>query len=197
MNEVLCCSICGLLVEDDAYADQIICPRCGRSIRKRPHDIEADLGLAIGALILFFPAMTLPIMTFELGSEGAVNTMLSALRYFYEDGYPALSVLVFFTSILAPLIQIIISILLFTPLINKKKPKYMKLYFKTLSIIRHWVMLDVYLIGILVSTIKLSATAEVVFGTGFFLFVFLMIFSFLLSSRFDPKQVWKVYHHAH
>lgn len=197
MNEVLCCSVCGLLVEDDAYANQIICPRCERSVRKRPHNIEVDLGLAIGGLILFFPAMLFPIMTFQLGEEGSVDTMMSALYYFYLDGYPVLSVLVFFTSIFAPLLQIIVSILLFSSLAKYKKPRYMKFYFKVLLKIRHWVMLDVYLIAILVATIKLKADAEVVFGTGFVLFIFLTIFSFLLSSRFDRKQIWKVYHHAH
>jgi len=197
MNEIVACSACGLLMEDDANAGQIICPRCAKSVRKRPHSIEGDLGLAIGALILFFPSMSLPIMTFELGNEGSVGTMLSALYYFYLDGYPALSVLVFFTSILAPFVQIIVSILLFTSLVKHKKPRYMKTYFKILSKLRHWVMLDVYLIAILVSTVKLRADADVVFGPGLLLFVFLMIFSFLLSSRFDRKQIWKAYHHAH
>jgi paraquat-inducible protein A len=197
MNEIVACSACGLLMEDDANAGQVICPRCMKLVRKRPHNIEGDLGLAIGALILFFPSMSLPIMTFELGNEGSVDTMLSALYYFYLDGYPALSVLVFFTSIFAPFIQIIISILLFTPLVNHKKPRCMKVYFKVLSKLRHWIMLDVYLIAILVSTVKLRADADVVFGPGLLLFVFLMIFSFLLSSRFDRKQIWKVYHYAH
>ena len=197
MNEILCCSACGLLVEDDVYADKIYCPRCSSSIRKKPHNIGADLGLAIGALIMFLPAMTLPIMTFKLGNTGNTDTMLSALYYFYLDGYPALSVLVFFTSILAPLVQVVVSILMYTSLVKLKKPKYMKIYYKILFAIRHWVMLDVYVIAILVSTVKLSADAEVIFGSGLVMFVSLMIFSFLLGSRFDPKQIWKVYHHAH
>lgn len=197
MNEVISCSACGLLVEDDAYAHQIDCPRCKSLVRKHPHSLEGDLGLAIGSLIMFFPAMLLPVMTFQLGNEGNANTMLSALYYFYEDGYLALSVLVFFTTILAPFVKIVVSILIYSSLVKYQKPKNMKLYFKILSKISHWAMLDVYIIAILVSTIKLSATADVIFGPGMIMFVFLMIFSFLLSSRFDPKQIWKVYHHAH
>jgi paraquat-inducible protein A len=184
-------------MEDDASANRINCPRCGSSVRKSPRNIENDLGLAIAALIVFFPAVTLPIMTFQLGGSAKVDTMLSALYYFYLDGYPALSVLVFFTSILAPFVQILVSILMFSSLVRKKKPVKMKLYFTTLAKIRHWVMLDVYIIAILVSTIKLSATADVIFGPGFIMFVFLMIFSFLLGSSFSPRQIWKVYHHAH
>lgn len=197
MNEVLSCSACGILVEDVASAHHLNCPRCRSSIRKQPHNIEADLGLAIGALIVFFPAMFLPIMTFKLGGSSSVDTMFSALYYFYDDGYPALSVLVFFTSIFTPFIQIIISILMFSSLVQRKKPKYMKIYYKILLDIRQWVMLDVYIIAILVSTIKLSNTAEVTFGPGFVMFILLMIFTFLLSNRFDLRQIWKVYHNAH
>ncbi len=197
MNEVICCSACGLLMEDDISARQIFCPRCQSSVRKLPRNIDSDLGLAIAALIVFFPAMTLPIMTFQLGESGQTDTMLSALYYFYQDGYPALSVLVFFTSIFAPFVQIVISILMFSSLVRNKKPKWMKFYFKTLVKMRHWAMLDVYVIAILVSTVKLSATAEVIFGPGMIMFVTLLIFTFMLSSSFNSRQIWKAFHNAH
>jgi len=197
MNEVICCSACGLLMEDDAAANQIFCPRCRGTVRKLPRNIESDLGLAIASLILFFPAMTLPIMTFQLGDSGQTDTMLSALYYFYQDGYLALSALVFFTSIFAPFVQIVISVLMFSSLVRNKKPKWMKFYFKVLVKIRHWAMLDVYIIAILVSTVKLTATAEVIFGPGMIMFVSLLIFTLMLSSSFNARQIWKAYHHAH
>ncbi len=184
-------------MEDDADAKQIFCPRCQSSVRKLPRDIESDLGLAIAALIVFFPAMLLPIMSFQLGESAQTDTMLSALYYFYYDGYPVLSVLVFFTSVFAPFVQIIVSILMFSSLIRKKKPRWMKFYFKTLIRIRHWAMLDVYIIAILVSTVKLSATAEVVFGPGMVMFVSLLIFTFMLGSSFNSRQIWRAFHHAY
>ncbi len=197
MNEIVSCSACGLLMEDDATADWINCPRCKNLVRKQAYSLEGNLGLAIAAMMMYFPAMLLPIMSFQLGNSSQTDTMYSALYYFYLEGYPLLSILVFLTSMFSPFVQILVSILMYSSLVRQKKPKKMKLYINILVKVRHWVMLDVYVIAILVSTIKLSATAEVIFGPGMVMFVFLMIFSFLLSSRFNKKQIWKVYHHAH
>jgi len=196
MNETLCCHGCGLMIEDDASASRLHCPRCETCVRKKVGSIENDLGYALAGLILFFPAMTLPIISFKLADTTLVNTMFTALPYFYKDGYLILSILVFFTSVFAPLIQIIISILLFAPLYEGKRPRFIKPYFKTLHFLNEWVMLDVYVIAVLVSVVKLSDTSEVIFGSGLVMFILLTSFSFLLSQSFSPSKIWKAYYAA-
>jgi len=197
LNETLCCSACGLLMQDQAEAHQINCPRCESSVRKRMLSINYNLAMAIAAFIIFFPAMSLPILTFKIGNSEQTSTMFSSLYYFYEGGYPELSVLVMLTSIIAPFMQILISILMFYPLSKNEKPKYMKFYFKALFEIRQWVMLDVYAIAILVSIVKLSSISELVYEDGLVMFSALMVFSFLLTNSFAPKHIWRVYHNAH
>ena len=184
-------------MQDEAMAYQIKCPRCNASVRKQAYSLDYSLGLAIAALIMFIPAMTLPIMTFKIGSFEQVNTMLSALNAFYEGGYPELSLLVLLITIVAPLTQVVLSILIFYPLSRNQKPKYMKPYYKILYIVRYWMMLDVYIIAILVATVKLTATSDLLFGTGLMMFVSLSIFCFMLSNTFSPTQIWKAYHDAH
>ena len=197
MNETLCCHSCGLMLQDDPTANQLNCPRCDTCVRNKESSIENDLGLALAALIVFFPAMMLPIISFKLGGAVQHNTMFSAFEYFYIDGYPELGALVFFTSIFAPFVQIVISVLMFSSLYEKRRPRFMKFYFKTLHILKHWVMLDVYIIAILVSIVKLTGTSEVVYGSGLIMFVLLACFSFLLSRSFSPKKIWKAYYAAH
>ena len=197
MNELLCCPACGLMMQDDATAYQIKCPRCRASARKQAYPLEYSLGIAIAALIMFVPALFLPIMIFKIGGMEQVNTMLSALEAFYEGGYPELSLLVFIITIAAPISQIVLSILIFYPLSRNEKPRYMKTYYKILYTVRYWMMLDVYIIAILVATVKLTATSELLFGPGLVMFIFLTIFCFLLSNSFSPIQIWKAYHNAH
>lgn len=196
MPALLCCSDCGLMMQDLPSAKEIHCLRCGHCVRKEACSIEHALGLSIAALILFVPAMTLPILTFELGDTKQASTMLSALYYFFDDGYPELSVILFLTTVLAPFVQIVVSLFFYLSLSRKIKPKYMKLCYRILYHIRDWVMLDIYLIAILVAFIKLSATSEVIYGAGLLLFVFLMLFSFLLSRCLSPKKIWRAYHDA-
>lgn len=197
MNELLCCPACGLVMHDEARAYQIKCPRCKASVRKKAYPLDYILGLAIAALIMYVPAMFLPIMIFKIGGLEQVNTMFSALKAFYEGGYPELGLLVFLITVVAPITQIILSILIYYPLSQNKRPKFMKIYYKILYMIRYWMMLDVYIIAILVATVKLTATSELLFGPGLVMFVSLSVFCFLLSNTFAPSQIWRAYHDAH
>ena len=185
------------MMQDDAAAYRIKCPRCNATVRKKAYSFDYILGLAIAALIVFTPAMYLPILIFKIGGSEQVNNMFSALSAFYYGGYPELSLLVLFITIVAPITQIVVSILMFYPLSRGEKPKYMKMYYKILYLVRYWMMLDVYIIAILVSIVKLTATAELLLGPGVIMFVSLAVFCFLLSNTFSANQVWKAYHDAH
>jgi len=194
--KTLCCSGCGLMMQNDIQEQDIKCPRCLTGICKKHNKVGYDLALAIAALILYYPAMILPILSFKLGLDIQVGNMFFALKYFYEGGYEILSIIVFFTTILAPLIYIIVSILMYAPLHENRRPKYMKIYYKILFELREWVMLDIYIISVLVSIVKLEATADVIYGPGIIVLAFLAISTFLSTYSFSPKQVWKAYHNA-
>ncbi len=197
MNETLCCSACGLLMQDVQDARQVNCPRCDTSVRTHTYSLAYSLALSIAALIVFLPAVTFPIFTFKLGGMEQENTLLSALYYFYNEGYTELSLLVLFTTVIAPFMHMVISLLMYYDLNRGHKPRYMKAYYRLLYGLRHWVMLDVYVIAMLVAIVKLSDTAELIYETGFVLFITMTIFSFLLCNSFEPKHIWRSYHDAH
>jgi len=195
--KTLCCTACGLMMQNEVHEHNIKCPRCETTVCIKHKKVSYDLSLAIAALILYYPAMTLPILSFQLGMTTQVGNMFFALKYFYNEGYEILSVIVFFTTILAPLIYIIVSILMYAPLHEKRKPKYMKIYYKILFYLREWVMLDIYIISVLVSIIKLEGTSDVIYGSGLIFLTLVAILSFLLVNTFTPKQIWRTYHNAH
>jgi|GEM_PF-4783827 len=195
--KVLCCSGCGLMIENEIHERDIKCPRCLTIVCKKHNKISYDLSLAIASLLLFFPAMYLPVLSFQLGSSIQEGNMFFALKYFYTGGYQPLSAVVFFTTIFAPLIYIVISILMYAPLHEKRRPKYMNIYYKILFELREWVMIDIYIISVLVSIVKLEATSEVIYGPGLLMLTFLAATTFLSVNAFTPKQVWRAYHNAH
>jgi len=194
--KTLCCSSCGLMMQNSVQEHGLKCPRCNTIVCMKHKNIGYDLSLAIAAFILFFPAMYLPILSFKLGSTVQVGNMFFALKYFYDGGYGLLSIIVFITTIFAPLVYIVVSILIFAPLYENQRPKYMKTYYKILYELREWVMLDIYIIAVLVSIIKLEATADVIYGSGIFILALLSALTFLMVNSFTPKQIWKYYHNA-
>lgn len=184
-------------MENNIGEHDIKCPRCLTTVCKKHNRISYDLSLAIASLIVYFPAMYLPILSFKLGSQVQEGNMFFALRYFFNGGYEILSVIVLFTTILAPLIYITMSVLMYGALYEKRRPKFMKLYYKTLFDLREWVMLDIYIISVLVSIVKLEATADVIYGPGIGILAVLAALTFLSVNAFTPKQVWRAYHNAH
>jgi len=196
-TKILCCSGCGLMMQNNVDDYSIKCPRCFTSVCKKHHKLNYDLSLAIGAFLLFFPAMYLPVLSFKLGSQIQEGNMFFAVEYFFTGGYELLSALLLFTTVLAPLIYIVTAIFMYGALYEQRRPKYMKLYFKILFELKEWVMVDIYIISVLVSIIKLEATSDVIYGPGIVFLAGLAVLSFLLTNAFSPKQVWRAYHNAH
>jgi len=52
-------------------------------------------------------------------------------------------------------------------------------------------MLDVFLLAVLVSLVKLGDLATVVPGLGLLAFTGMVVFTMLASASFDPKIIWK------
>ena len=54
-----------------------------------------------------------------------------------------------------------------------------------------WAMLDVFLLAILVSLVKLGQLATVVPGTGLVAFTGMVVLTLLASAAFDPRLIWE------
>jgi len=195
--KVLCCNGCGLMMQNKVGEHNIKCPRCFTYVCRKHNKLTYDLSLAITSLLLFFPAMYFPIISFQLGSTVQEGNMFFALKYFFSGGYQFLGVLVFFTTILAPLIYIVISIFMYSALFEGRRPKFMKTYYKILFDLREWVMIDIYIVSVLVSIVKLEDTSDVIIGPGIVFLACLAATTFLSVNAFTPKQIWRAYHHAH
>lgn len=59
-----------------------------------------------------------------------------------------------------------------------------------------WNMLEVYLVGVVVTLVKIMSMASVKFDTGFWAFVALMACSVLVNLRFDLNDaIYQAYRH--
>ena len=54
-----------------------------------------------------------------------------------------------------------------------------------------WVMLEVYMLGIIVACVKLMALAPLKFGWGLYAFIALIIITTMLTSGLDTRLFWQ------
>ena len=72
-----------------------------------------------------------------------------------------------------------------------KRPRLLAYVLKLTSALIHWSMLDVYLISLLVSAIKITSDADVYFGSGLCFFVALLIINITLINEYNSTTYWK------
>lgn len=168
------------------------CSRCGNTLYvKKLTFVDRSLALTLSAFIMYFPANFYPILTLSVIGNTKANSLFTGVKELFNGGYYFVSILVFLTSIFLPLISI--TSLLYTMIsfkFNIKLP-YVSKIFRIHEQINKWVMLEVYMLGILVALTKLSSIAKVSFGTGLFCYIALLLLIIISSISYDNFVIWK------
>jgi paraquat-inducible protein A len=184
------CHACDLLVynTDVSPGEKAICPRCGSSLyQTKENTVNNTLALVITGLFLLYPAISLPIMEMTIIGDMSFNTLLNAVIEIYKSGYYWIAFMVLFTSILTPAAKLVVLL----HIKFKRHTKLLPLLFRYYVKLDVWEMLDVYMIAMLVSVIKLFDIAAIKGGWGLYCFVGLLLISILVTVKLDKKQIWE------
>lgn len=194
MHALIACHECDLLQRRMPLprGGRARCPRCGSVLyRDRPDSLERSLALAMAGLILFVVANSLPFLSFEIQGRVSEATLIDGARRLNEHGRPLVAALVMFTTILAPLGQLVALLYLLLPLKFGRQPRYLTRVYRWFKLLRPWAMLEIFMVGLLVSVVKLSSLADIVPGLALWAFTALIVVLTALAAVFDPELVWR------
>ena len=190
---LVACHYCDLLHEKQPLArkERAVCGRCGGILYKGGHDVlSRTLSYTIASLLLLVVANIFPFMDFKIAGRVQEGYLLTGVINLYHDGYAELAAMVLFTSVLAPLILLSCLLSLTLPVVTGHRPIYMAAMAKLVRRIKDWAMMEGFLLGVLVSAVKLAGMADLVFGPAFFAFIALIVTSTAAVAVFDPDVVW-------
>ncbi len=169
-----------------------LCQRCaGFLYHHKKESLDRTLTITLAALIFFVLANVYPFMMFKLSGRVQVCTLFSTVVALYDSGWVLLAGLVFMSSILIPFIKIVGLLYVLLPLKTNRVPWRLAHSYRVFQVIQPWGMLEVYLLGCLVSFIKLSQLATVVLGTAFYSFMALILLTTWAASSLDPRIIWE------
>ncbi|PIE45448.1 MAG: paraquat-inducible membrane protein A [Gammaproteobacteria bacterium] len=183
------CLECGELVDSTTAR----CPLCNEPVFiRKPDGLNKASAYLVTAIILFFPANWLPVMTTTsiLGEQS--DTILSGVLHLWQGGSYPIAIIVFVASFITPLFKMTsIAYLCFT--CHRQSTRHIrfrtKLYHFT-ELIGRWSMIDVFVVALLGALVQMGSLASVSpdFGiVAFSLVVFLTMFS---TAQFDPRLIW-------
>ena len=171
----------------------LVCPRCGAELHQRkPHSIGRTWALILAAYLLYLPANLLPIMnSTSLGYERS-DTIISGVNYLIVSGMWPIALVVFFASILVPLLKLVVLTYLLVSVQRRSRwrPKDRARLYRATEGIGRWSMVDIYVVTILVALVQLGSVAKVEAAPGALFFAAVVVLTMFAAMTFDPRLIW-------
>ncbi|MEI8038753.1 MAG: paraquat-inducible protein A [Verrucomicrobiota bacterium] len=169
------------------------CPRCGSHLHlRKPASIQRTVALMIAACALYIPSHLLPIMTVvELG-DVSHNTIISGMLTFWRTGAYPIAIVIFTASILIPLLKIAALTWLCAAATGRVHPSPAmlgKIYWFT-ELLGRWSMIDIFVVGIMVSLMQLGNYMTITPGLGALAFAGVVVLTMFAAMSFDPRMLW-------
>ncbi len=168
------------------------CARCGGVLyRHKANSLSRTLALTFAAGVLFVIANVLPFLAFEMQGDVTQTTLATGVEQLYDQGWYGLAGLVFITAIGAPFLQISLLLYVLLPLKLGRVPWQLARVFRLLRHIEPWSMMEIFLIGVLVSLVKLAGMADMVPGLALWSFGVLIIVMTAAIASLDSRMIWE------
>ena len=153
------------------------------------HSASRTAAAAIGAFILFWPAILLPILEIEQLGIKSKSSLLGGTFDLFRHGNYFVGFVVFVFSVVFPLTKIVLLLeLSYLELLHRKHKAF------TLRVMEHlgkWSMMDVMLLAFMVMIVKLGDMVEFHFGPAIVAFALCVGMSMIASISFDPHAIWE------
>lgn len=168
------------------------CRRCNALLHRSVlNSLDRTLALTFAGMILFIVANSFPFLAFKLQGQETQTTLISGVKELYDQGMWEISILVLLTTIIVPFLQLLFSLYVLLPLKFNRIPWKMASIFRITNELQPWSMMEVFLIGILVSVVKLVGMAQIIPGLALWSFALLIVILAAASVNLDPQIVWK------
>jgi paraquat-inducible protein A len=188
------CAECDLLVVVDALApgDRASCPRCGHFLTENsPDGLTRSLAFAIAAAVLLAMSMAFPFLSLHANGLEQVMTLPRSAYELYRDGYLSIAILVMGPIIAVPALMISALVALLVAIQRRMRVSWLVPAGRFLFFLSPWSMVEVFVIGVLVSLVKIGAMATVVLGISFWAYVVFAVCFIATLSNLDRVQLWE------
>jgi len=167
------------------------CRRCGATLGLARHArFDLPLSLALTGLVMLVVAHLNPILAIDIQGQVHSTTLWEAAWTLYDEGAWFMCGLVLFTTLLNPLIELGAVCWVLLPLRSGQQAPGFDIVLRAMQAVGPWVMVEVFMLGVLVAFVKLNGLASVIPGPGLWAFGAVMLLAAGMASAFDHEHVW-------
>jgi paraquat-inducible protein A len=194
MPSVIVCPACDLAHRLTAppASGRSQCARCRAPLQRRENaSIDTAIALALCALVLLLLSNAYPLVAMHVNGSSRDTTLIGAALELYAQGFESLAALVFLTTVVAPLLQIVTLLYVLIPLRRIRRAPGQNAVLRVLARVRPWNFMEVFMLGALVALVRLSNFANIAPGIALWSCALLMLCLSALTSVTAPGQLWR------
>lgn len=191
-NSHLVCHECELTVYVPhlEHKQKALCPRCGYKLASfRANAEQWVAALSVAAIILLLLALPFQFLAFQAQGQGQSISIPQGLWVLVENQYHSLALIQLLAIIILPLLVLIGLAYLCVPLSLNKRPPASQLVLHWVFKLLPWSMAEIFIIGVIVSLIKLVSLADVTLGPSFYAYIGFTLCMTLTLVFLDKHQM--------
>ena len=159
--------------------------------RAKASTLDRPLALAVAGFLLLLIANFFPFLTLKLEGRSQDTVLISGILALYGESRMGVAALVLLTGLVFPLIQLAGLIYVLGPLkLGWQAPRMAPVY-RWVRHIQPWAMTEIFMLGTLVSVVKLAKTGSIVTGPALYAFMALVLILPAAVTSVDAESVWQ------
>ena len=193
-TDLIACHECDALLRKPSLTakSSARCPRCGATlVRSSSIQLEKICAVTLGALITYLIALAFPIVELEVNGITSQATLFDALVALWTENMEVVAVVVFCFTVLFPVTELLALLYVLVPVRAGFVPPGFHHVLRTIRFVRPWGMIEVLMLGILVTIVKMLSLARVIPEAALFAFGALTLM-FIVVVMFDPRTLWDI-----
>lgn len=171
-----------------------VCPRCGLQLTVYHHNAgQRIIALAATSLIFLLASLPFDFLSFAINGREKSIGILGSLWVLVEKDYGLLALVQACAVLILPAFVLLSLLYLLIPHSLGLRPKNADWVVKILFKLLPWTMAEIFLIGVLVSLIKIVAVADVRLGISFYAFLLFTVSMTITLLYVDKHQLKKLF----
>jgi paraquat-inducible protein A len=193
-DRLIACHDCDALFQKPRLGRRRLarCPRCGAVLYgSSTGRLDPICAMTMAALITFLIAQTFPIIELEANGITSQASLFGAIEVLWTENMQVVAIMVFCSTILFPLTELLALLYVLLSVRAGYVPLAFHHVMRAIQFVRPWGMIEVFMLGTLVTIVKMTSVARVIPEAALFAFGALTLM-FAVVVTFEPRTLWDI-----
>lgn len=194
-RKLIACPVCDTLWERPQLApnENAKCKRCHTTILKNKHrSAERTVAFMIASLLLYVVAISFPFMRMERSGLSNEISVIDAVTILANNSMVGLALICTGLILLFPLLRIMLLLYVGLSLFRKRPTTRPHAFsFRLAQRIEPWAMAEIFMIGVIVSLVKVGKLADIHLGPAFWGMSALIVVMAFGTSAVCRDTIWQ------